>query len=174
MALFTLCTGLRRANVTGLAWEHVDQSRKLAWIHPDQAKVRKAIAVPLNETALNGRSAPLCAFRRGSSRRVRRAPGKSWHNPGTSRGFPSGRGNLAENKKLLGGRGRNRTTDTRIFSSHAQRYLGPRHVAEEGPRHWPVVACAGTPAPPVVDLLGAPETRDGAQLIEVEVKERPT
>jgi hypothetical protein len=24
----------------------------LAWIHPDQAKARKAIAVPLNDTAL--------------------------------------------------------------------------------------------------------------------------
>jgi integrase len=51
MALFTLSTGLRRANVTGLTWEQVDLSRKLAWIHPDQAKARKAIAVPLNETA---------------------------------------------------------------------------------------------------------------------------
>jgi hypothetical protein len=27
-------------------------SRKLAWIHPDQAKARKAIAVPLNDTAV--------------------------------------------------------------------------------------------------------------------------
>ncbi len=52
MAIFTLQTGLRRANVTGLAWEQVDLSRKLAWIHPDQAKARKAIAVPLNETAM--------------------------------------------------------------------------------------------------------------------------
>jgi integrase len=43
---------LRAANVTGLAWEQVDLSRKLAWIHPDQAKARKAIAVPLNDTAL--------------------------------------------------------------------------------------------------------------------------
>ena len=52
MATFTLATGLRAANVTGLAWEHVDLSRKLAWIHPDQAKARRAIAVPLNDTAL--------------------------------------------------------------------------------------------------------------------------
>jgi integrase len=36
----------------GLTWEQVDLSRKLAWIHPDQAKARKAIAVPLNDTAL--------------------------------------------------------------------------------------------------------------------------
>lgn len=53
MATFTLATGLRAANVTGLTWEQVDLSRKLAWIHPDQAKARKAIAVPLNDTAMN-------------------------------------------------------------------------------------------------------------------------
>ena len=52
MAIFTLQTGLRRANVTGLTWEQVDLARKLAWIHPDQAKARKAIAVPLNDTAM--------------------------------------------------------------------------------------------------------------------------
>jgi integrase len=34
MANFTLATGLRAANVTGLTWEQVDLSRKLAWIHP--------------------------------------------------------------------------------------------------------------------------------------------
>jgi integrase len=52
MATFTLATGLRAANVTGLTWEQVDLSRKLAWIHPDQAKARRAIAVPLNDTAM--------------------------------------------------------------------------------------------------------------------------
>ena len=52
MAAFSLQTGLRAANVTGLTWEQVDLSRKLAWIHPDQAKARKAIAVPLNGTAM--------------------------------------------------------------------------------------------------------------------------
>ena len=52
MATFTLATGLRAANVTGLAWEQVNLSRRLAWIHPDQAKARKAIAVPLNDTAM--------------------------------------------------------------------------------------------------------------------------
>jgi integrase len=52
MATFTLATGLRAANVTGLTWDQVDLSRKLAWIHPDQAKARRAIAVPLNETAM--------------------------------------------------------------------------------------------------------------------------
>lgn len=53
MATFALATGLRAANVTGLAWDQVDLSRKLAWIHPDQAKARKAIAAPLNDTAVD-------------------------------------------------------------------------------------------------------------------------
>src|ERR1700722_10681203 len=52
MATFALATGLRAANVTGLIWDQVNLSRKLAWIHPDQAKARKAIAVPLNDTAV--------------------------------------------------------------------------------------------------------------------------
>jgi len=52
MAAFTLATGLRRSNVTGLQWSQVDLARRLAWIHPDQAKARKAIAVPLNAEAL--------------------------------------------------------------------------------------------------------------------------
>lgn len=52
MAAFSLATGLRRANVTGLQWSQVDLTRRLAWIHPDQAKARKAIAVPLNAEAV--------------------------------------------------------------------------------------------------------------------------
>ncbi|MBO9643996.1 MAG: tyrosine-type recombinase/integrase, partial [Pseudacidovorax sp.] len=43
MAAFSLCTGLRSANVTGLMWTQVDLDKRLAWIHPDQAKARKAI-----------------------------------------------------------------------------------------------------------------------------------
>ncbi len=46
MAVFALATGLRRANVTGLQWSQVD-FRRLAWVHPDQAKARRAISVPL-------------------------------------------------------------------------------------------------------------------------------
>jgi len=52
MASFTLSTGLRAANVTGLTWQQVDLERKLAWVHPDQAKGRRAIPVPLNESAV--------------------------------------------------------------------------------------------------------------------------
>jgi integrase len=51
MAAFPLATGLRAANVTGLQWTQVDEERRLAWVHPDQAKARKAIAVPLNAAA---------------------------------------------------------------------------------------------------------------------------
>ncbi len=52
MVRFSLATGLRKSNVTGLEWSQVDLKRRLAWIHPDQAKARKAIAVPLNAEAI--------------------------------------------------------------------------------------------------------------------------
>jgi integrase len=52
MARFSLETGLRRSNVTGLEWSQVDLARRTAWVHPDQAKGRKAIAVPLSATAV--------------------------------------------------------------------------------------------------------------------------
>lgn len=52
MVRFSLETGLRQANVTGLQWSQVDLSRRCAWIHPDQAKARKAIAVPLSNAAV--------------------------------------------------------------------------------------------------------------------------
>jgi len=53
MALFSLETGLRRANVTGLQWSQIDLVRKMAWIHPDEAKARKAIPVPLSDVAVD-------------------------------------------------------------------------------------------------------------------------
>jgi integrase len=52
MARFSLATGLREANVTGLEWSQVDLARRVAWIHPDQAKAKKAIGVPLNTDAV--------------------------------------------------------------------------------------------------------------------------
>lgn len=52
MAAFSLATGLRRGNVTGLQWSQIDLARRMAWIHPDQAKARRAIAVPLNADAV--------------------------------------------------------------------------------------------------------------------------
>lgn len=52
MVAFSLATGLRRSNVTGLHWAQVDLERRIAWIHADQAKARKAIPVPLNSAAI--------------------------------------------------------------------------------------------------------------------------
>ncbi len=52
MVRLSLETGLRRSNVTGLEWSQVDLARRTAWIHPDQAKARKAIAVPLSAAAV--------------------------------------------------------------------------------------------------------------------------
>ena len=51
MVRFSLATGLRQRNVAGLEWSQVDVQRRAAWIHADQAKARKAIAVPLNDMA---------------------------------------------------------------------------------------------------------------------------
>lgn len=52
MARFSLETGLRQANVTGLQWSQVDLENRRAWVHPDQAKAKKAIAVPLSPAAM--------------------------------------------------------------------------------------------------------------------------
>jgi len=53
MAIFTLATGLRQSNVMKLKWENVDLEKKHAWIHADEAKSGKAIAVPLNTDAIS-------------------------------------------------------------------------------------------------------------------------
>ena len=52
MAQFALATGLRQRNVSFLRWEQVDMARRVAWIHPDEAKAGRAIGVPLNESAV--------------------------------------------------------------------------------------------------------------------------
>lgn len=52
MARFSLATGLRASNVFQLEWSQVDLERRVAWIHPDQAKSRKAISVPLSPDAI--------------------------------------------------------------------------------------------------------------------------
>ena len=52
LARFALATGLRQANVLALGWTQVDLKRGVAWVHPDQAKARRAIGVPLNEDAV--------------------------------------------------------------------------------------------------------------------------
>jgi len=52
MVRFSLETGLRKSNVTGLLWSQVDLERRCAWVHADQAKARKAIDVPLSNAAV--------------------------------------------------------------------------------------------------------------------------
>ncbi len=52
MAAFALATGLRMSNITALEWENLDLIKRHAWIHPDQAKAKKAIPVPLNSEAI--------------------------------------------------------------------------------------------------------------------------
>lgn len=52
MAQFSLSTGLRQRNVSFLRWDQIDMARKVAWMHADETKAGRAIAVPLNEDAL--------------------------------------------------------------------------------------------------------------------------
>lgn len=52
MARFSLATGLRSSNVTGLEWSQVDLNRRVAWIHHDQIKNKKALSIPLNAEAI--------------------------------------------------------------------------------------------------------------------------
>jgi len=52
MAEFSLATGFRESNVTGLEWSQLDLERKVAWIHPDQAKTNKPLGIPLNDEAV--------------------------------------------------------------------------------------------------------------------------
>lgn len=53
LVVFALATGLRQSNVLGLEWSQIDLDRQVAWIHPDQAKARRAIHVPLNSVAMD-------------------------------------------------------------------------------------------------------------------------
>jgi integrase len=82
MARFSLETGLRQANVSGLTWAQVDMENKRAWIHPDQAKAKKAIAVPLSDVALKvlreqvGKHAVYVFTYRGKS--VMQVTAKAW------------------------------------------------------------------------------------------------
>ncbi len=52
MVAFSLATGLRASNVTGLQWHDIDLKIAHAWIHPDEAKMKKAIPVPLTDDAM--------------------------------------------------------------------------------------------------------------------------
>lgn len=52
LAEFAITTGLRQHNVTHLTWQQLDLPRKVAWIHPDQAKAGAAIGIPLSDDAI--------------------------------------------------------------------------------------------------------------------------
>jgi len=52
VTILGFATGLRQANILGLEWTQVDLVKRRAWIHPDQAKARKPIGVPLNPEAV--------------------------------------------------------------------------------------------------------------------------
>ena len=53
MAVFSVATGLRQANVKGLEWQYVDLGRRHAWIPGSKHKDGKPHPVPLNEMALS-------------------------------------------------------------------------------------------------------------------------
>ena len=83
MASFTLVTGLRASNVTGLKWSQVDLTRRLAWVHADEDKGRRAIPVPLNDDAVSilerqhGQCRNFVFTYRG--KRIRQVSTKAWY-----------------------------------------------------------------------------------------------
>jgi integrase len=111
MARFTLATGLRQRNVTGLAWSQVDLERRVAWIHPDQAKARKAIAVPLNADALAV---------------LRRQAGKHPERVFTFQGRPIAKANTRAWRKALG------RTGIEDFRWHDLRHTWASHHVQRG------------------------------------------
>lgn len=52
MALFSLETGLRRSNVTGLLWEWIDLKERMIHIPATSAKGRRPLSVPLSAAAV--------------------------------------------------------------------------------------------------------------------------
>ena len=52
MAEFSLQTGLRMSNVTKMKWSQLDLSKKHAWVNAADAKMRRAIPVPLSDVAI--------------------------------------------------------------------------------------------------------------------------
>lgn len=52
IASFAITSGLRASNILNLEWSQCDLKRGLLWIHPDQAKSKKAIGIPLSSDAL--------------------------------------------------------------------------------------------------------------------------
>jgi len=53
MVLFSLATGLRPGNLTGLSWSQVDLGRRTAWVHGDDATNCDDLHVSLNDIAID-------------------------------------------------------------------------------------------------------------------------
>lgn len=51
MARFAIETGLRQSNVLQLTWDRISLERRLVWIEAEDAKGKRAFAVPLNRSA---------------------------------------------------------------------------------------------------------------------------
>ena len=91
MVRFTLATGLRRTNVTGMQWSQVDLARRVAWIHADQSKTGRPIGVPLNADAVNvlrgqlGQHDCYCFHYKGN--RIRQVSTKAWYTALASAGI---------------------------------------------------------------------------------------
>ncbi len=51
IVIFALATGVRRSKILDLEWSQIGMQRRVAWIHPENAKAGKAIGVALNDTA---------------------------------------------------------------------------------------------------------------------------
>lgn len=147
MVVFALETGLRKSNVTGLRWTQIDLNRKLAWIHPDEAKAGKGIAVPLSERAVKtveqqqGIHPEFVFTYRG--RPVTQTSTKAWHKALARAGISNFRwhdlrhtwaswhrqsGTPHHVLKELGG-----WADDRMVSRYA--HLGVDHLAEYVARH---------------------------------------
>jgi len=52
MARFSLATGLRESNVTGLKWDKINLKKRTLWVKANQAKGEKIIHIPLNDEAM--------------------------------------------------------------------------------------------------------------------------
>jgi len=84
MMLFTLATGLRESNVTGLEWSQIDLDQKIAWIYADQSKSNKNLRIPLNQDAIDilieqqGKHSRSVFTYKGNP--VKKAGNKSWRN----------------------------------------------------------------------------------------------
>lgn len=91
MTRFSLATGLRQSNVTGLEWSQVDLERRVAWIHADQSKSGRPIGVPLNSEAVVllreqvGENRKFCFAYKG--KRVLKCNTKAWRNGLTKAGI---------------------------------------------------------------------------------------